>query len=148
GKPGDITKRNNVFTTMSHSSAYLVIDIGTGNARAAVVTPEGRILSLKRENVHYEKDADYPESIYFDPGVLWEQIRKLAAGALAEAGPLHIRAITATSQREGIVVIDHQGKAMIGMPNIDHRGREWENIIRDKSRMYQLTGRYPTSLFS
>src|SRR5690606_10540143 len=46
------------------------------------------------------------------------------------------------------VVIDHQGKATIGMPNIDHRGREWENIIQDKSRMYQLTGRYPTSLFS
>jgi autoinducer 2 (AI-2) kinase len=133
---------------MSHSSAYLIIDIGTGNARAAVVTPEGRILSLKRENVPYEKDADYPESIYFDPKILWEQIRRLSAAALAEAGPVHIRAITATSQREGIVVIDHEGKATIGLPNIDHRGREWENIIRDKSRMYQLTGRYPTSLFS
>ncbi|HYH57034.1 MAG TPA: FGGY family carbohydrate kinase, partial [Anseongella sp.] len=37
---------------------------------------------------------------------------------------------------------------LAGLPNIDHRGREWENVLRDKSRVYQLTGRYPSSLFS
>ncbi|MDR6808315.1 autoinducer 2 (AI-2) kinase [Dyadobacter sp. BE34] len=34
------------------------------------------------------------------------------------------------------------------MPNIDHRGREWEDITPDKHEVYLLTGRYPTSLFS
>ncbi|RYZ37697.1 MAG: sugar kinase, partial [Sphingobacteriales bacterium] len=40
------------------------------------------------------------------------------------------------------------GQSLIGLPNIDHRGREWEGTIEDKSRIYQLSGRYPTSLFS
>jgi autoinducer 2 (AI-2) kinase len=36
------------------------------------------------------------------------------------------------------------------LPNHDHRGREWENTISngDKDLVYQLAGRYPTSLFS
>src|SRR5690606_15733684 len=37
---------------------------------------------------------------------------------------------------------------VLGMPNIDHRGRAWEAELTDKDRVYQMTGRYPTSLFS
>src|SRR5882757_4422787 len=54
----------------------------------------------------------------------------------------------ATSQREGIVLLGRKGESLIGLPNIDHRGREWENCIGDKSAVYALTGRYPSSLFS
>jgi autoinducer 2 (AI-2) kinase len=46
------------------------------------------------------------------------------------------------------VLVSAEEKSLIGLPNIDHRGREWENSITDKSRVYQLSGRYPTSLFS
>ncbi len=76
----------------------------------------------------------------------------LAAGAAPgrrSAGkkypPRPSKAITATSQREGIVLLGKDGQPLTGLPNIDHRGREWENIMEDKSRIYQLTGRYPTS---
>lgn len=128
--------------------AYLIIDIGTGNARVAVASPAGELLSIKRENVQYEADNRYEESIYFDPNKLWDEIRRLAALAIAEADPLQIEAITATSQREGIVIIDKAGNSVLGMPNIDHRGRAWECELTDKDQVYQLTGRYPTSLFS
>ena len=133
---------------MNKQNAYLIIDIGTGNARAAVVSPTGDILSIKRENVQYERDDDYEDSIYFDPDGLWQQITRLSKEALEEAGPVNIEAITATSQREGVVLIDAAGNPVVGMPNIDHRGRQWEGAIADKSRIYDLTGRYPTSLFS
>ncbi|WP_257666169.1 FGGY-family carbohydrate kinase [Parapedobacter tibetensis] len=133
---------------INEQNAYLIVDIGTGNVRAAVVSSNGDILSIKRENVIYEKDVDYEDSIYFDPDRLWQQIKRLSQEALAEAGPVMIKAITATSQREGIVAIDAEGRSILGMPNIDHRGRQWEDIILDKSRVYDLTGRYPTSLFS
>src|SRR5690606_35366443 len=43
---------------------------------------------------------------------------------------------------------NQSGKAVIGLPNIDHRGREWEQQYPGKSSVYQLTGRYPGSLFS
>lgn len=127
---------------------HLIVDIGTGNARVGVVSTDGEILSIKRENVHYITDENYEESIYFEPDELWSQITRLSKEALQEAGDIDIRAITATSQREGIVVVDREGNSMLGMPNIDHRGRKWEKDLKDKDLVYELSGRYPTSLFS
>src|SRR5690606_13778766 len=100
------------------------------------------------EDIRYEKDPLYPDALQFDPSALWQQILGLTSQALAAAPGVEIRAITATSQREGIVLLDAQGNSLTGLPNIDHRGREWEYMLADKSRVYQLTGRYPTSLFS
>lgn len=128
--------------------AHLIVDIGTGNARVGVVTVEGDILAIKRENVNYITDTNYEESIYFDPNELWSQIIRLSKEALSESGDCTIKAITATSQREGIVVIDKDGNSLLGMPNIDHRGRNWEKDLLDKDLVYDLSGRYPTSLFS
>jgi autoinducer 2 (AI-2) kinase len=128
--------------------AYLVVDIGTGNVRVAVAKPNGEIIHIERENLQYHKDNLYPESLYFDPTVLWEQIQSLASISLASATDYEIVAITATSQREGIVLIGKAGESLIGLPNIDHRGREWESVMTDKTAIYNLAGRYPTSLFS
>lgn len=133
---------------MAKKEAYLIVDIGTGNARVAVCATDGEILSIKRENVHYESDLKYDDSIYFNPEELWTQILMLSKEALAESGEVQINAITATSQREGIVVVDAAGKSLLGMPNIDHRGRKWERDLKDKDLVYNLSGRYPTSLFS
>jgi autoinducer 2 (AI-2) kinase len=133
---------------MTSKEAYIVIDIGTGNVRVAVASVTGEILGIDRENIIYHKDTNYPEALYFEPQQLWEQVTSLTKNALAQAGDVHILALTATSQREGIVLIDKNGKSQIGLPNIDHRGREWESLIEDKSYVYRLTGRYPTSLFS
>lgn len=129
--------------------AYLVVDIGTGNARVAAVLPNGTILHLNRQNVHYETDPDYPDAISFNPDELWAQIVDMSKQVIQAVGAAtKIVAITATSQREGIVVLDARGNALIGMSNHDNRGREWEDLIKDKSAMYSLTGRYPTTLFS
>lgn len=133
---------------MEQQKAYLVLDIGTGNVRSAIVTPTGEILGVARADIRYYRDALYPESIYFKPEELWQQLRQLTSQALAAAGPITLIAATTTSQREGIVLIDQSNKAIIGLPNIDHRGREWENQYAGKSRIYTLTGRYPGSLFS
>ncbi len=129
-------------------NVYLVVDIGTGNARVGVVTADGEVLAVKREDVNYLVDSNYEESIYFDPEALWDQILRLAKEALSEAGDVMVHAITASSQREGIVVIDDEGDSLLGMPNIDHRGRNWEKELLDKDLVYERSGRYPTSLFS
>lgn len=128
--------------------AYLIIDIGTGNVRVAVVTPDGKVLGVGRGDIVYKRDELYPESICFDPAQLWEQIIELGSYALREAGSVNVKGLTTTSQREGIVLMTEGGQSLIGMPNIDHRGREWEDLIAAKSRIYQLSGRFPTSLFS
>ena len=132
---------------MQTKAAYLVIDIGTGNVRAMVVQPDGEVLGAARDDIHYFRDTLYPDAIFFEPHQLWQQLVLLGKAALEQAGNIAIKAVTATSQREGIVLVSREGESLIGLPNIDHRGREWEPIIKDKSRVYQLTGRYHTSLF-
>lgn len=133
---------------MTNLEGYIIIDIGTGNVRVAVVTPSGEILSIERENLHYNKEENYPDSLYFEPDLLWGQVQRLAKKALDKTEDIRILAITATSQREGIVLIGKEGQSLIGLPNIDHRGRAWQDDIPDKNEVYQLTGRYPGSLFS
>lgn len=127
---------------------YLAIDIGTGNVRVALIEPSGNILKVATDAVRYQRDSRYQESIYFDPEELWGQIVQLCRKVLTNVSPNEVVAVTTSSQREGIVLLNKEGKDVIGMPNIDHRGREFEDILKDKRRVYQLTGRYPTSLFS
>jgi autoinducer 2 (AI-2) kinase len=133
---------------MTNQEGYIIIDIGTGNVRVAVAAPSGEILSIERENFHYNKEEDYPDAAYFEPDLLWKQVQLLAKKALDKVKGIHILAVTATSQREGVVLIGKEGQSLIGLPNIDHRGRAWQDDIADKDEVYQLTGRYPGSLFS
>ena len=130
------------------AEGYVIIDIGTGNVRVAVTSKQGEVLSIERDNIAYVKDKSYPDALHFDPQILWSQVVVLAKKALSQVANISIKAITASSQREGIVLIDENGKSLIGFPNHDHRGKSWEGIIHDKDRVYQLTGRYPSSLFS
>ena len=129
---------------------YLIIDIGTGNVRVALTRGNGEVITVARDNVHYKKDELYPQALHFDPDELWSQIISLTRNVLQNAAGATIKAITASSQREGIVLLGRDGASLIGLPNHDHRGREWENTISDseKALVYQLAGRYPTSLFS
>jgi autoinducer 2 (AI-2) kinase len=133
---------------MTEQSTYIIVDIGTGNVRVAAASSEGNVLGVAREDICYVKDPLYPDALYFDPEQLWQQVLRLAASVLSQVPAATVKAITATSQREGIVLLSADGRSLTGLPNIDHRGREWEDMIADKSSMYRLTGRYPTSLFS
>jgi autoinducer 2 (AI-2) kinase len=133
---------------MAVKNAYLVVDIGTGNVRVVVVGEDTRVLGEARADIQYHRDEMYPDSIYFEPNQLWKQLIGLGKEAISRSGDIKINAVISTSQREGIVLIDQNGNSILGMPNIDHRGREWESNIQDKNCVYELTGRYPTSLFS
>ena len=115
---------------------YMIVDIGTGNVRVALASVTGEVLSIERDNVQYVKDEKYPEAQYFDPNQLWLQIEALTKKVLQNVPGLEIKAITASSQREGIVLLGKNGDSLLGMPNHDHRGRQWESIIEDKSRVY------------
>lgn len=133
---------------MTAQKGYIIVDIGTGNVRVALASVTGEVLNIERDNVHYIKDEKYLEAQYFDPDELWSQIKVLTQKVLQNVPGFQVKAITASSQREGIVLLGKNGEALIGLPNHDHRGRQWESIIEDKSRVYELTGRYPSSLFS
>ncbi len=127
-------------------AAYLVLDIGTGNVRAALVTPAGEVINVARDDIRYYRDELYPDAIHFLPEELLAQLKALSEAVLSPE--YRVLAVTTTSQREGIVLLNTKGQATLGMPNIDHRGREWQESFGDKSEVYKISGRYPTSLFS
>ena len=131
-------------------NAFLIVDVGTGNVRVAITNPTGEVIVVERDDVRYTADERYASALQFDPEMLWEQIISLTDKALQQVPGVSIKAITASSQREGIVLLGKDGISLIGFPNHDHRGREWEGLIsdEDKSHVYKLTGRYPGSLFS
>ncbi|MCY8426698.1 FGGY family carbohydrate kinase [Bacillus vallismortis] len=133
---------------MTKQKGYLVFDIGTGNARVAVVSVSGRVQTVEREDIVYSTETLYPDSRYFSPQVLWEQVIKLAKRALSRSINIDIIGLTSTSQRQGIVLIDQNGDAFLGLPNIDNRGREWEESTPNQEEIYSRTGRLPTALFS
>lgn len=133
---------------MKKQKGYLVFDIGTGNARVAVVSVTGSVLTVEREDIEYSTETLYPDSRYFSPQVLWKQVMNLAKRALSRSCDIDIIGLTSTSQRQGIVLIDQNGNPFLGLPNIDNRGREWEAGIPDWEEIYSSTGRLPTALFS
>lgn len=104
------------------TKAYLIIDIGTGNSRAGIVTTEGKILAMEREDSQYYEDSDFSNSIYFKPDEWAETIFRLAHQAIEKAGDVEIIAVSASSQRQGIVLIGKDGSSVLGFPNSDMRG--------------------------
>ncbi|MEI1421636.1 FGGY family carbohydrate kinase [Bacillus cabrialesii] len=133
---------------MKKQKGYLVFDIGTGNARVAVVSVAGIVQTVEREDIEYSTETLYPDSRYFSPQVLWKQVIRLAKRALSRSRDIDIIGLTSTSQRQGIVLVDQNGDSFLGLPNIDNRGREWEEIIPNQEEIYRRTGRLPTALFS
>ncbi|WP_366572754.1 FGGY-family carbohydrate kinase [Bacillus velezensis] len=133
---------------MAEQKGYLVFDIGTGNARVAVVTAGGEVTSLEREDIEYVTDPLYPDGRYFSPEGIWKQISAMARKVIAKSPHITLIGITSTSQRQGIVLINKDKKAFLGLPNIDNRGREWEDGIEAKEEVHQQTGRLPSALFS
>ncbi|EOZ95336.1 YoaC [Indibacter alkaliphilus LW1] len=135
---------------MAKKPVYLIIDVGTGNVRVAITETDGHILSLSRQNMDYNRDYDFSNALFFDPQVILNKIFLAVKEVLlhVNSDEFELQAITVSSQREGIVLLDMDGIAFVGYPNHDHRGRAWEQSIGNKDRIYKLTGRNPTSLFS
>lgn len=132
---------------MTKQKGYLVFDIGTGNARVAVVSVSGSVQTVEREDIVYTTEPLYPDSRYFSPQALWNQIMNLAKRAISRSHHIEIIGLTSTSQRQGIVLFDQNGESFLGLPNIDNRGREWEENIPNREEVYSRTGRLPTALF-
>ncbi|HTN37398.1 MAG TPA: FGGY family carbohydrate kinase [Arachidicoccus sp.] len=130
--------------------AYLIVDIGTGNVRVALTETSGRVVEIARGDVHYITDPVQVDALHFNPDELWQQIIVLAKQVLSATPSYSVKAITASSQREGVVLLDKEGNGLIGMPNHDHRGRSSEHLLSlaEKQAIYRKAGRYPSSLFS
>ena len=126
---------------------YLVVDMGTGNSRIGLVSADGTIWGIRNYENQYYKDKQYEDAQYFLPEE-WEQNLLGGCKELLEEFPDHpVRAITSSGARESIVLYNKEGKAYLGLPNIDNRGRAWMAEIEDCTFIYEKTGRWVTEDF-
>src|SRR5262245_63574812 len=104
-------------------TAILTIDAGTAGGRAILFDLEGRILARAHENWHYDigepGDLPFIRPSSFDPETFWQALVRCVRRVLAESdvGRDEIRAVVATSQREGCVFLDPSGREIYAGPN-------------------------------
>ena len=126
---------------------YMIIDIGTGNSRVALVASDGTILSIKTiENLYY-MDQYYEDAQSFSPSFWKQQILNLCKATIQEHPAITIDAISSSAARETIILIDKDGQDFFGLPNIDNRGKAWVHEIPNKEMIYQKTGRWVSEDF-
>ncbi len=126
---------------------YLVMDMGTGNSRVALVSADGTIWGIHSYVNQYYADKLYEDAQYFLPKE-WERNLVRGCRELMEEFPGHpVKAVTSTGARQSIVLYNADGEAFMGLPNIDNRGRAWMNEIEDREFIYDRTGRWVTEDF-
>ncbi len=105
---------------MSH---LLAIDAGTGSVRAVLFTVDGALVGAASRPWEHDPEPGVPGSMGFaterNAGLLIECVREV----LATTGtPGHaVRALSASAMREGIVVLDRDGREVWACANVDSR---------------------------
>jgi autoinducer 2 (AI-2) kinase len=106
---------------VSTGELLLAIDAGTGSCRAVLFDTDGHQLAIgQREYSHHELPGA-PGSQVFDTATNWELICACTREALAGVDPDAVRAVSATSMREGMVLYDRSGREIWACPNVDGR---------------------------
>jgi autoinducer-2 kinase len=101
----------------------LAIDAGSGSCRAVLFTVAGAQVAIgQREYVHAEEPG-VPGSQVFDTRANWHLICECIREALDAAGVTAdaVKAVSATSMREGMVLYDSRGVETWACPNVDSR---------------------------
>jgi autoinducer 2 (AI-2) kinase len=124
---------------------FLVIDAGTGSGRAVLFDEKGHQIVFSQKEWRHLNLTGIPGAIDFDVENNWQIIKNLIRETIKKSNidPKDIKAITATSMREGIVLYDKQGREIWACSNVDARAQEEVKILKKKGleqHIYNLTG--------
>ena len=126
---------------------FLLIDLGTGSTRAALVSERGDIVGLRSFFNRYYRDSAYPDAQYFLPEEWEEELIRCCLALHEEHPDIHVSCVSAAGARQSIVLLNAEGRAFYGLPNIDNRGREFMGEIRNPDRIYEQSGKWVTEDF-
>ncbi len=126
-------------------NGYLIIDFGTGNTRAAVVSSRGKVIAQSVVDTAYQVEGE--DACSFSPAMLLKNVLEVARRAVKQAEDTRVVAVSATSTRQGAVLLDKNGEGWLGLPNIDNRGAYLEPQL-DGDKIYQLSGRWAMRYFT
>lgn len=111
----------------------LAIDAGTGSCRAVLFSVDGEQVAIGQREYAHAALPGVEGSQVFDTDRNWKLICACIGDAIERAGasPDAVRAISATSMREGMVLYDARGREIWACPNVDSRaGEEATELVR------------------
>ncbi|MBV8257463.1 MAG: autoinducer-2 kinase [Actinobacteria bacterium] len=123
----------------------LAIDAGTGSCRAVLFGLDGSQVAIGQREYSHPELAGAPGSQVFDTDRNWRLICECVREALAASGasPDAVKAVSATSMREGMVLYDARGDEIWACPNVDSRaGEEAGDLVRsgEAQEIYEHAG--------
>ncbi len=135
------------------SQSYIAaMDAGTGSGRCVIFDLDGHQIAVANREWSHPTIPTAPGSRVFDTHVNWNLICQSTREAINRAmiRPEQIRAVSATSMREGMVLYDADGREIWGCPNADARaGAEAVQLIKKGlARKIYFTGGDWTSMTS
>ncbi len=128
-------------------SYFLVLDAGTGSARSIIFDERGNQISVAQQEWTHRIIPEYEGAIEFETDKNWEIVKELIRLSIKKAGVKgsQIKAISATSMREGFVIYDSNGEEIWACSNVDSRAKDEvvELIITNpalEKALYKRTG--------
>ncbi len=148
---GPICVTNGVADGENNGRNVLAIDIGSSSVRVAVAHASGALIATERCAPVMRQDVDAGDlAIEFEPGSIWDCIAGAARDVISDSklGPDSIAAIAVTSQRQGIALLDGDGKTLYAGPNRDMRAVFQGAAIDEKfaDLIWKATGHLPSFL--
>ena len=106
-------------------TVVVTVDAGSGSCRALAWDANGNMLGLSQQEWTY-RASEYPGGMDFDTEDGWRRATECIKAALSQAGVGldAVKAVTATSMREGFVVYDEGGQEIWAVPNADARAQK------------------------
>jgi autoinducer 2 (AI-2) kinase len=131
----------------------LALDAGTGAGRCLLYDDRGRAVARAYQPWDYCCPPELaPLGKEFDADAFWGILAAGARQCLVEAGvaPGQVAAVSATSQRQGMVFLDDRGAAVYAGPNLDLRGLIGGSVIDQAhgAAIYATTGHLPSLLMA
>ncbi len=114
---------------------FLTIDAGTGSGRAVIFDTHGKQVSIGQQEWTHLSEEGVANSMGFDYTKNWKILQECIKTAIFKAGikASAIKAVTATSMREGIVLYDKEGNELFGVANVDARA---DQQVSELKRLY------------
>lgn len=126
---------------------FLTVDAGTGSARAVIFDMAGRQVSISQQEWSHLAVDGVANSMDFDYLKNWDIIARCIKESIFKAGlkGSDIKAVTATSMREGIVLYDKAGHELFAVANVDARADKEVAQLHQKfpdaqKRFYEQSG--------
>lgn len=116
---------------MTNQDFYLLIDVGTGSSRVALMDENRKIYNIRHIENIYKKDKYGGMLIDFH---LFLNNLADASRRVLEAFDVKITAITVSGARQTFFCLDKNKKVLFGIPNIDERGSRFLNKFAEQRK--------------